>query len=242
MLYLRPCRNRSKPLWTILHHADAVLGFASGGGMSTTWLPHFWRAGQRSLLAKLNFCLSALAMILVLLPDAPWLTLLAGTIRGPENWRDVSVFLESPIVAKRVAELSSPSDFVLVAASEPQILCYARRQSPTRFITVYALVIPNSRLAAYQAEINPRSAGTSARIHRFGQAELAAGNTPAIALSSFSRLDLLAQDYERVGGYVLEGKNSRWIEPLTDEDAAAASVILYKRKHSPTGNLVGLTR
>jgi len=33
-----------------------------------------------------------------------------------------------------------------------------------------------------------------------------------------------------VGGYVLAGQASRWVEPLSEADASAASVILFQRK------------
>ena len=53
--------------------------------------------------------------------------------------------------------------------------------------------------------------------------------------------DTLLKDYRRVGGYVLAGQASRWVEPLSEADASAASVILFQRK-TPVPDVVSAQR
>jgi hypothetical protein len=43
---------------------------------------------------------------------------------------------------------------------------------------------------------------------------------------------LLADHYERVGGWVADPKSGRWQEPLSDQDRANASLVLFRRKNS----------
>jgi hypothetical protein len=41
---------------------------------------------------------------------------------------------------------------------------------------------------------------------------------------------ILKQNYELVGGYVKDGKQNRWSEPLSTGEWAGASLKLFKRK------------
>ncbi|MDD5657441.1 MAG: hypothetical protein PHF00_09340, partial [Elusimicrobia bacterium] len=62
-------------------------------------------------------------------------------------------FVEAVPAAKRVAELAAPDDYVYVAGSEPEILYYAKRRSPTRFVIAYPFMLPTPLAASYQREI-----------------------------------------------------------------------------------------
>ena len=168
-------------------------------------------------------------MLLVLRPDVPWL--ICSPARFVEVKYDGYPFSESRIVAKRVAELSSGDDFVYVAGSEPQILYYAQRFSPTRFMTSYALMIPTPFIQNYQQEairdllIHPPSlivyVNSSASWMR-------QESTP---LEFFAFLNKFkSENYERVGGYVIDGMKGHWVEPLTDKELADYSLFLFKRK------------
>lgn len=178
-------------------------------------------------LRQIQLGLTVLAVVLVCLPDAPWVTLSPKTFAAAKL-ANRSVFLESPMVARRVAELSSPADYVWVAASEPQILFYARRQSPTRFTTVYELVIPSPMRAQYQAEAVREVQEHPSKLVVWARSWLQEEPQPSRLLLFLN--DTLAKDYQRVGGYVLAGQDSRWVEPLSDADAPAASVIIFQRK------------
>ena len=180
-------------------------------------------------LRQIQLGLTVLAVVLVCLPDAPWVTLAPKTFAAAKL-ANRSVFLESPLVARRVAELSSPNDCVWVAASEPQILFYAGRKSPTRFTTVYELVIPSPMRAQYQAEAIREVQAHPPKLVVWARSWLQ--EEPQTSPLLLFLNDTLAKDYRRVGGYLLAGKDSRWVEPLGDADAPAASVILYQRKTS----------
>lgn len=66
-------------------------------------------------------------------------------IRGPS--------VESPVIAKRISELTSSNDYVYVAGEEPQILYYAHRRSPTRFVNSYQLLRNTPMTLSYQQEV-----------------------------------------------------------------------------------------
>ena len=203
------------PFWALL----AVAGIQT--------LAEIIAARSTFSLRQSQLSLTALAVGLVCLPDAPWVTLSPKTFASAKL-ANRSVFLESPVVARRVAELSSPADRVWVAASEPQILFYARRQSPMRFITVYELVIPSPMRTQYQAEAIREVQTQPPKLVVWARSWLQEEPQPSRLLLFLN--DTLASDYQRVGGYVLQGKDSRWVEPLSDADVPAASVILYQRK------------
>lgn len=171
--------------------------------------------------------LLVLAMLLVLLPDASWLTLPPRTFAAAK-YASISIFMESPVVGRRVAELSSPGDPVWVAASEPQILAYAQRPSATRFITVYALVIPSPEQAGYQAQAMAEVQASHPALAVWAPSWLQQTGEPSPYLRFIN--DTLARDYERVGGYVRETGHNHWAEPINDEEARNASVLLFKRK------------
>jgi hypothetical protein len=137
------------------------------------------------------------------------------------------------MVAARVAQLSSPDDFVFIAGSEPQILCYAQRFSPTRFITVYSLMIPTPVALKYQQEaiqdLEKRppslivfvSSGSSWERHE---------TTPSNFFVFLQ--NLLKQNYDMIGGYVINGQKGRWSEPLTNGEFANASLVIFKRNNT----------
>jgi hypothetical protein len=176
--------------------------------------------------AQIGMGLTVLTLCLLLLPDAPWLTFSPQTFVAAK-FAGHSVFLESPVVGRRVAELSSPGDRVWVAASEPQILCYAHRTSATRFITVYALVIPSPELGRYQTEAIREVREHPPKLIVWAHSWLQDEAQPSACLLFLN--ETLARDYHRVGGYVLEAQSSHWAEPLSDDQAQAASVVLYER-------------
>lgn len=173
----------------------------------------------------------AVILILVIRPDVPWM------VQTPEHFAEMkmggwSPFMESPLVARRVAELSSPHDLVYVAGSEPQILYYAGRFSPTRFITAYPLMYPPAPVAKmYQEEAMHDLEENPPALIVLAQSATSwpsLKTTPMDFSIFLSRL--LTQNYVRVGGYVVDGQKSRWSEPLAEDKFAKASLVLFKRK------------
>ena len=140
-------------------------------------------------------------------------------------------FSEARIVAKRVAESSSSNDFVYVAGSEPEILYYARRFSPTRFITSYALMIPTPRTQNYQQEAMQDLLAHPPALIVYVNSAASWMRQEATPLDFFAFLNQFkAEHYECVGGYVNTGTKGRWVEPLPDKEQSDASLILFKRK------------
>jgi hypothetical protein len=171
-------------------------------------------------------------LTLVCFSDFPWIA------RSKEQFivdrlRTGNPFTESQDAAMRVSEFTSPSDYVYVAGSEPQILYYAKRLSPTRFVIAYPLTFPTPLAKSYQQEaIRDLEARPPAVIilARSEMSWLFQKGTPA----EFSHYleQLLTHGYERVGGYIDEGDHAAWKEPLSEEDVAASELVLYKRKVS----------
>lgn len=176
------------------------------------------------------FTIVVFVMCLELEPDLPWL-LCSREHFAEAKMGGWSPFLESPLAAKRIDELSSSGDTVFIAGSEPQILCLAQRFSASRFITAYPLMIPTPVAQSYQQEAiedlqkHPPALIVSVQLNTSWLPQKSSPLDFIIFLNSF-----LKQNYDPVGGYVQDGGKSRWSEPLTDEESAHASLILYQRK------------
>jgi hypothetical protein len=180
--------------------------------------------------AALRRVFTAGVVVLVCLSDLPWIACskqkLAVEKAGKEN-----PFVESIPVARRVAEITSPDDYVFVAGSEPQILFYAGRFSPSRFVIVYPLMLSTPLAKSYQQEV----------IHDL---ERRPPKVIVLSPSPFSWMPqedsppefitflrkLLAEHYEPVGGWVRDGQNGNWQAPLPDPSRAQASLVVFRRR------------
>jgi hypothetical protein len=206
------------PFWALLSAA----GIGVLAKNIARWLPGLDRF--------IFFTIAAFVVFLELKPDLPWL-LCTREHFAEAKMSGWSPFLESPLVAKRIDELSSPDDTVFIAGSEPQILCYAQRFSASRFITAYPLMIPTPVALGYQREAiedlrqHPPALIVSVQL---STSWLRQESSPLDFFAFLNRF--LKQNYEPVGGYVPDGDKSRWSEPLTDEESANASVVLFRRK------------
>jgi hypothetical protein len=201
------------PFWAML----AAVGIHMLGG----WLGRWVRGAEGLIMIAV--------MLLVLRPDVPWL--LCSPERFTAAKMDGFPFAGSMMTALRVAALSSPDDFVFVAGSEPQILCYAGRFSPTRFITAYAMMIPTPVAQKYQEEAIHDLLARPPKLIVFTTVPnswLRQAATPA-DFSDFLG-HLLRQDYVLVGGHLSGGQNGRWVEPLTSNEMAGADLWLYQRR------------
>ncbi len=206
------------PFWAVL----AACGIKTAGELLAGW----WKRPSGVTVG----ILAAITVLLCLLPDLPWMVCPASRF-SPAKFGGQNPFAESPLVARRVAELSAPGDFVLVAGSEPQILCYAHRFSPTRFITMYPLMIPSSLAPEYQHEaVKDLEQHPPALIllARANTSWLQEKNSPKEFPSQLKIL--LDQDYARIGGFVLDEANGYWAEPLSDMQFDRSSLVLFRRK------------
>jgi hypothetical protein len=206
------------PFWALL----TVLGIGTLADLVTKRLPaavHWARAA-----------LTAMVLLMVCAPDVAWLSC------SPEQFAlkklgGSNPFLESPIIAQKMAQLSSPEDVVFIAGSEPQILCYARRQSASRFVIVYPLMIPTPLALGFQQEaIQELEQHPPALILlvRPSTSWLKDPDSPPVFLNYLGAR--LSRDYVPVGGYVGESGNGHWQEPLTDEAGKDCRLVLFKRK------------
>jgi hypothetical protein len=65
----------------------------------------------------------------------------------------INPFPESKPVADFLAQNTEPEDRVLIVGSEPQILFYAERQSPSSFIMMYPLMLAHPRYKEFQHQM-----------------------------------------------------------------------------------------
>lgn len=241
-------RNPRVWFWVALWGCGALASGASFNGHYYIILMPFWAVlaavGIQALATfiaqklrgsaeVIGGALAALVLLVVLWSDVAWLTI------SPEEFAskrlgDWSPFVESRRVAQRVAELSAPGDAVFIAGSEPQILYYAKRRSPTRFDIVYPMMIPSPVAGRYQEEAIRDLRQQPPRLIVLVQSEtswLIGNNTPR-AFVDFINTSL-EKDYERVGGFVRNPAGGEWTEPLADESLPAASLIIYRRNAVP---------
>ncbi len=207
------------PFWALMAavgiHALA-LRLARGSNRSRQWITGL---------------VAILVLVLLLRPDWTWLT--CSHARFVEERINCYPFGGSPAVARRVAELSGPDDFVYVAGSEPQILVYAQRYSPTRFITAYPLMIPTAVAEQYQHEAMAALVKRPPKLIVYataGNSWLRQPGTPPDFQDFLSQL--LKKNYLLVGGFLPDRPNG-WTEPLATNDLAVADLLLFQRKPSP---------
>jgi hypothetical protein len=214
------------PFWALL----TVVGIQSISLPIARWLarPQKW----------IEYALLCVTVIILVIPDLLWLTYTPEKFVA-ENLTESSPLLVAQPAARRVAELTSTNEFVCVVGSDPEILCYAHRFSPTRFVTAYELVFRSPFKQRYQREM----------VRDFQQ------HPPAMVVLTSSWLSMesppsglfifikkiLAEDYNRIGGYVVKGQTIYWSEPLADKDAAHSNLILFKRKIS-SGDTQGMEK
>jgi 4-amino-4-deoxy-L-arabinose transferase-like glycosyltransferase len=193
-----------------------------------------WMARPVPWLA--NF-VTAIALLLVIRPDLRWMFY----TRDQFAWEKTKwglPFIEAQFVGAQVAQMSTPDDFVYVAGSEPEILCYAQRFSPTRFITSYALMIPTPLAAGYQHEVISALMANPPRFIVFpqsGYSWLRHTNTPPDLLNFMG--PFLKQSYQLVGGYVKSpGQKGYWSTAPGREEFMNSSIVLYQLKMPPATN------
>ncbi len=138
---------------------------------------------------------------------------------------------ESPAVAERVAALTSPKDYVFIAGSEPQILYYARRRSPTRFITMYPLMLPSEFALGYQQEAVRDLAARPPKVIVMARSNLSWLLRDQSSKLFYNHLiDLTDRKYVLAGGYVWEGGRRYWQEPLSEDKLPLSSLLLFMRR------------
>jgi hypothetical protein len=179
--------------------------------------------------AGLSRLFTAAAVVLLCLPDARFV--FTSKARLAQDTPDV--LAGSSVVAARIAAMTSAQEGVFVAGSEPQILYYADRCSPTRFAIMYPLMMPTPLAEGYQREAVRDLEQSPPKTIVFvqpGSSWLRHKESPTYFLAYLNMI--LTQRYELVGGYVTDERGGRWAEPLAEKELPAACLRLYRLKTS----------
>lgn len=203
------------PFWALL----TAVGISASAAPIARGLarPQKWIAGALLLVT----------VLIVVMPDLAWLTYTPEEFTA-QNLVETGPFLMARPAAARVADLSSPDQYVCVVGSDPEILAYARRRNSTRFITAYQLVFRSPLKQLYQQQaINDLQQHPPALIVL--TTSWLSVQSPPSEYMVFVR-NLLAADYHRLGGSVIQDRKRYWSEPLTDQEAAHANIVLFQRK------------
>lgn len=140
-------------------------------------------------------------------------------------------FIESPVVAEYVKAMTSPEDHIFIAGSEPQILYYAERMSPTRFITVYPLMINTPFVESYQKEAIRELEARPPKLIvyiRSPYSWLLNENSPG---SFLGYLDgLLKKKYSPVAGFIQSDNIGYWQKmPISVDKRPFCSLLVFKK-------------
>lgn len=137
---------------------------------------------------------------------------------------------ESPLVAKRVAELTETSDTVFVMGAETQILYYSKRKSPSRFIHSYPFLVSNPHREIFQKETLDNLNKNRPKIIVLSTFPASYSNgeyKPEWLLINF--FEFLDQNYHLLGGYVRADDTGYWQEPIHPENVQKSTLLVYKR-------------
>lgn len=207
------------PFWALL----AALGIRALASQMSVWTakPFPWLAGL----------VAAMAVLWVIRPDITWMR--CSPRRFVQVANEGYPFTEAQLVGEKLSQITSPNDFVYVAGSEPEILCYAQRFSPTRFITSYPLMIPTPLALGYQqAAIHDLETHPPQMIVfvSSGASWIRHAESPPDFFAFLNKF--LPQNYEMAGGYVkTNDEDGYWVEPISNEQFKNSSLVLFKLKH-----------
>lgn len=264
LLFLLPVGALLRPKPRVWFWLAMLAGGAAATGASVYWqyyitVTPFWAllaavgaGGWAECLARWFHCPSPLirrtliggALAVLLLSDASWM------LRSPRSFREArfadSPFVEARAVAGRLAELSSPDEAVFIAGSEPEILFYAGRYSPNRFVIAYPFTVVGPALARrYQGEAIHALQDHPPPWIVYASPPESWTRMPEAPLDIFDYLDrILTRDYDCVGGWLPLGPQGHWTEPLPGGEFSRCSLVLFKRKGAPAaarGQSEGLT-
>jgi hypothetical protein len=205
------------PFWALLN----AVGIRALATRLSRWMPKLtgWAGGLVTFVV----------VLLTIRPDVPWMR--ASSEQFITRKMAESPFIEAQAAARQVARMTSPSDFVFVAGSEPEILAYAQRFSPTRFITSYALMIPTPLAAGYQHEAMHDLLSRPPKVIVFVQSGSSWMRQPASPPQFLDFMGRFLNNYNLVGGYVkVNPLTCVWTGNLSAEEYKEASLILYLRK------------
>jgi hypothetical protein len=208
------------PLWAIV---SALALDSLAGQIGSSFKRPEW-AG------KIAIVLMFVILGSMLWPVRNWLFLSPAQVTA-KSYGIYNPFIEAPLVAKRVAELTKPDDYVFIAGTEQEILYFAKRLKPMRFSSLYELMLEHPRNLAYQQEtIHSLELNTPEVIVwvRSPLSWMAAKSSPELI---FNYLDqLLNARYRLVGGAIRQGSTAYWQEPLRRETSGNCTIMIFELK------------
>jgi len=152
---------------------------------------------------------------------------LSTWIYGREN-----PFVESSLMADKIKEITSSSDKIFVAGSEPQIYYYSQREAASKFDITYPLNILTPWREEYQNKVvsDLKQNKPAVIIVSLKSASgLWEQSSPYIFVNYLQ--SELKNNYVLIGGTTLDiGDNPVWLEGISLNDQADVSLLLYKRK------------
>lgn len=137
-------------------------------------------------------------------------------------------FYESADIARRIAGMTSEGDYVLILGSEPQILYYAQRRSPTRFMITYPLMIDTPMTLQYQKEAIRDLGQHPPKVILLAR-QFYSGKGPALILEYMNKF-LSSGDYELLGGYVQGADRNYWKGSIHKEELPNSNLLLFRKK------------
>lgn len=147
------------------------------------------------------------------------------------SYGPLNPFVESPIVARQVAKLTAPDDYVFIAGTEQQILYYAKRLAPTRFSGMYGLMMDHPKALAYQKELIQDLEKHPPKVIVMVRSPFSWLRQERSPTLIFEHLDTLMKDrYDLVGGCIRRKDIAYWEEPLTKKDKLSCSLLVFRRK------------
>lgn len=175
--------------------------------------------------------LVVIVLFLICWPNRKSLFILPSRFNNIVYYNANNPFRESAVVAEHVSKMTSPDDYVFIAGSEPQILYYARRKSPTRFVITYPFMIGQPIAFTYQEEVindlknRPPKVIVVATSYLSWRESIKYPTRLPIYLST-----LLDDKYILIGGFKRDRNSGYWQEPLHNDQIEACSLLVYKKK------------
>ena len=168
------------------------------------------------------------AIVLVLtIPNFDLLTQSPGELIKTA-YGDDNPFIEAQVMAKKLQEITAPTDRVFIAGSEPEIYYYAKRECSSRFDIIYPLILPTPVAAQYQEETIKSLEVTPPDVIIFvysPKSWLLNKNSPRTFNNYIGQL--LSAHYTIVGGTLSDVKE--WVASPSEQQRRRCSMIVLKR-------------
>lgn len=182
------------------------------------------RAGVAALFMTL------LLLVTMLWPVNDWYFMAPNEVSA-RNYGPLNPFVEAPIVAKRVAELTRPSDYVFIAGSEAEIYYYAKRLAPSQITGTYGMMFETPPAPAMQKQVIGDLEKHPPRVIVWVRSPLSWLVRPKSPRLIFDYLfRVMKERYVLVGGSIRRGAEAFWQEPLRPETYGSCSIKVYKLK------------